>query len=128
MQKKIRTIIFSIMAVVFFAAAPMILFYSEGYRFDFQQKKLLKTGGFYVKTSVPAAEVYIDQKFINKTSTFITYDYLAQNLLPKNHDIKIQKTGYHTWEKTLAVKEKMVAKPTSLYFRTQSPFLRPNKK
>jgi hypothetical protein len=104
------------MAVVFFAAAPMILFYSEGYRFDFQQKKLLKTGGFYVKTSVPAAEVYIDQKYINKTSTFITYDYLAQNLLPKNHDIKIQKTGYHTWEKTLAVKEKMVAQANVTLF------------
>ncbi len=116
MQKHIRTTIFSIMAVVFFTAAPIILFYSEGYRFDFQQKKLLKTGGFYVKTSIPAAEVYIDQKYINKTSQFINYDFLAQNLLPKSHEIKIQKTGYHTWEKNLIVKEKMVTQANVTLF------------
>jgi hypothetical protein len=116
MQKKLRTTIFGILAFIFLVAAPMILFYSEGYRYDFQQNKILKTGGFYVKTSIPAAEVYIDQKYINKTSQFINFDFLAQNLLPKNHDIRIQKTGYHTWEKNLMVKEKMVAQANITLF------------
>jgi hypothetical protein len=83
--------------------------YSQGYRFDFNKMKFLETGGVYVKTNPGDADISIDEKYQNRTSGF-SREILIQNLLPKNHSIKIEKAGYHSWEKTLEVKEKNVAK------------------
>ena len=109
MNKHLRTILFTGLGIVFIAIAPVIIFYSQGYRYDFQKNQLLLTGGMYVKTSQPAADVYIDNKFTNKTGQILSYDFLVQNLLPKTHNIRIEKAGYLSWQKNLTVKEKMVA-------------------
>ena len=80
MKKKLRNILFLSLVIIFFVISPAIILYSQGYRFDFQKRQLLKTGGIYVKTSLPAAEVYIDGKYKNKTGQLLSYDFFAQNL------------------------------------------------
>src|SRR5574343_609095 len=98
MNKKIRTIFFFALLLIFLDITPLIIFYSQGYRFDWKQWKVFETGGIYLKTSVPAANVYIDNKFSNRTGQILTYDFLTQNLLPIKHNIKVEKPGYSSWE------------------------------
>ncbi len=107
MTKRTRTALFILMVLIFAVIAPGIIMYSQGYRFDFKKMKYLETGGIYVKTMPGDATVSIDKDYQNKTSGF-SRDLLVQNLLPENHSIKIEKDGYHSWNKTLEVTEKKV--------------------
>jgi len=104
------------LAIIFIIIAPLILLYSQGYRFDFQKYEILKTGGIYIKTSEPGAEIYIDEKYNNKTNQFLSYDFLVQNLIPKEHLIKVKKPEFVSWEKNLLVKEKMVTQAYIILF------------
>lgn len=108
MTKRTRTALFVLMVLIFTVIAPVIIMYSQGYRFDVKKMKFLETGGIYVKTMPGDATISIDDDYQNKTSGF-SRDLLIQNLLPENHNIKIEKEGYYSWTKTLEVKEKKVA-------------------
>lgn len=116
MNKKSRTILFTTLFIIFLMISPIIILYSQGYRFDFQKWQLLKTGGVYIKTSLPAADIYIDNKYKNKTGQLLSYDFLAQNLLPQTHTVRVEKSGYLPWEKNLLVKEKIVTQAYVVLF------------
>jgi len=109
MTKKNRNIILGICIIIFFFIAPYIVFYSLGYRIDFEQKKLVATGGIYVKALPQGANVIIDSKISNKTS-LLSPTVFVQNLLPKQHLVEIKKEGYYDYKKTLDVREKEVIK------------------
>jgi|SRR3989344_2314674 len=109
MTKKIRLIIFYVCAVVFFIIAPYIIIYSLGYRIDFEQKKLVTTGGIYVRALPQGADVIVDSKISNRIS-LLSPTVFVQNLLPKQHSILIKKEGYFDYKKNLKVEEKEVAR------------------
>ena len=81
--------------------------YSQGYRFDIKKFQFVETGGIYIKAFPEEADLYINDEYINKTS-FFTRDILIQNLLPENYNIRIEKEGYHFWEKNLEIESKKV--------------------
>jgi len=60
--------------------------------------KLVETGGLSIKTSIPEVSIFINDQYKNKTSAF-SRDLLVQNLTPGEYKIRIEKTGYQTWEK-----------------------------
>ena len=109
MSKKTRRIILLICSVLFFIITPIIVLYSLGYRIDFEEKKIVATGGIYVKALPLGANIIIDSKISNKTSILSNYVFV-QNLLPKQHSILIKKDGYYDYQKNLAVKENEVTK------------------
>jgi len=81
--------------------------YSQGYRFDIKKFQFVETGAIYIKVFPEEANLYIDDEYINKTS-FFTRDILVQNLLPENYNIRVEKEGYHFWEKNLEIESKKV--------------------
>ena len=107
MTKRVRTILFSICAILFFLIAPTITLYSMGYRIDFDSKKIVQTGGFYFKVSPKNVQILIDEKIEKKTDIFFG-SILIKNLLPKEYKVQIKKEGYLPWEKTLEIKERGV--------------------
>ncbi|MDD5569093.1 MAG: DUF5050 domain-containing protein [Candidatus Pacebacteria bacterium] len=107
MNKKIRTAIFAFFVLAFLAIAPVIVFYSQGYRYDWQTKSILKIGGVYIKTTFSNANIFIDGKYASRTAA-LSHDLLIQDLTAKEHNIRVEAAGYRTWEKNLFVKEKMV--------------------
>ena len=109
MTKKTRLIILLICASLFVIITPMIIFYSLGYRIDFENKKVVATGGIYVKANPLGAEITIDSRTDKKTNIFSTYVFV-QNLIPKKHSVTIKKDGYFEYQKTLDVKENEVTK------------------
>ncbi|MBI2042305.1 MAG: PEGA domain-containing protein [Candidatus Nealsonbacteria bacterium] len=108
MQKRTRTILFVACLLLFFLAAPSAILYSQGYRFDFDQKRITQTGAFYAKVSPRGAKIYLNNKLRGATS-FIDSSLLVENLLPGKYEIEIRKDGYHSWQKTLIVREREVS-------------------
>ncbi|MEK7541170.1 MAG: PEGA domain-containing protein [Patescibacteria group bacterium] len=122
MTKKIRLITLILCAICFFIVAPYIIVYSLGYRIDFEQKKIVATGGIYVKAMPQGADVIIDSKVSGRTS-LLSPSVFAQNLLPKQHSILIKKDGYYDYKKTLEVKEKEVTRlERVILFKKNIPF------
>lgn len=109
MEKRNRLILLIFCAVLFFFIAPLVLFYSQGYRFDFDEKKFVGTGGLYIQVSNTSAGIYLNGKFVRKTG-FLSNAALIKNLLPKKHNIEIKKTDFWPWQKILGIEEKKVTK------------------
>ncbi|KUK66351.1 MAG: transmembrane(s)proteins 9..31 [Parcubacteria bacterium 34_609] len=90
------------MVIIFLIIGPSIIMYSQGYRFDIKKFQFVETGGLYIKAFPEEVQLYINDKYINKTS-FFTRDILVQNLLPDNYNIRVEKDGYHSWKKNLEI-------------------------
>jgi len=99
MTKKTRTILFLVFLFIFLSAAPAVVLYSQGYRIDFDNKKISRTGGLFLKIEPKQVEIYLDGKLTEKTDFFFG-SVLIENLLPKKYEIEIKKPEFATWEKT----------------------------
>jgi len=116
MKQKYRKSLFISFLLTFLILAPILIFRSQGYRFDFQNKRIIQTGGFYFDVSPKQTSIYLNDKFSRKTDFFFN-STLIENLLPKKYNVKIEKDDYITWEKNLEIKEKEVteAKNVTLF-------------
>lgn len=120
MTKKTRTILFISLVIFFLLIAPSIIFYSQGYRFDFERKKITQTGAFYFKVLPKQVEIYLNGELSKKTDFFFGTAYI-ENLLPKKYNLKIEKEDYHPWEKTLEIKEKEVTETKNIVLIPKNP-------
>ena len=119
MTKKTRTILFTICLVFFILAAPALILYSQGYRFDLGNKKIVQTGAFYFKISPKNANIYLDGEFIKKTSS-LTGSTMVGDLAPKIYKVEIKKYGYLSWRKYLDIKEKEVTEAKDIILFPQN--------
>ena len=113
MTKKFKRTLFITAFLFFLVSAPTLIFYSQGYRFDFANKKIVKTGGLFLKVSPPGVNIYIDHNLSNKTNFFFDSAFI-DGLTPKKYQITIKKDGYYNWTKTLSVKEKQVSEAKNI--------------
>ena len=120
MTKKNRTILLISVAILFFLITPLIILYSQGYRFDFETKKFFQTGAFSFKVWPQGAWVFLDNKLTKKTDFLFGTIYI-DNLLPKKYRVKIKKEGYLIWEKTLEIKEKWVTDNKNIFLVPENP-------
>ena len=120
MTKKTRTVLFLICLFLFLLIAPVTIFYSQGYRFDIDSKKITQTGGLFLKIEPKQVEIYINGKLKKKTDFFFG-SALIENLLPKKYKVEIKKEGYHPWEKNLEIKEKQVTEVKNIVLFSENP-------
>lgn len=120
MTRKTRTILFIILFFLFILLAPAAVLYSQGYRFDFGEKKFSQTGGLFLKILPRQAEIYLDGKLKKKTDFFFG-SALIENLLPGKYEIKVKKQGFHSWTKTLELKEKQVTDAKNIVLFPENP-------
>lgn len=109
MTRKTRLILFLTLLIVYLILAPVLIFYSLGYRFDFTTKKIVNTGGFYIKVWPSDSQVLIGEK-INKRTGVFSNELLIQGLLPKKYKMVVKKDGYFDWEKTLEIEKQTVTR------------------
>ncbi|MDP2641038.1 MAG: hypothetical protein Q8P39_00645 [Candidatus Yanofskybacteria bacterium] len=107
MQKRHRTILFFVLAVLFLLIAPSLALYSQGYRFDWNQRKVTQTGAFFFKVSPTRVSIFIDGEPISGTDFFFGTT-LTRNFLPGPYHIRLEKEGYISWERTLEIQENAV--------------------
>lgn len=114
MTKKARTILFLLCFFLFLLIAPLAVLYSQGYRFDFENKALSQTGGIFIKAEPRQAEIYLNDQLVKRTDFFFG-SALIENLLPKKYKIEVKKPGYLSWEKNLEVREKEVTEAKEIF-------------
>jgi len=135
MTKKTRTLLFFILLFCFLVLAPSIVFYSWGYRFNFETKAIVKTGAFYFKVLPKSAQIsiapldskgnVIKEKEIIKKTDFFFDAALIENLLPKKYQIEIKKDGFYSWKKILELKENQVAEAKNIVLVPQDIGINP---
>jgi len=92
-----------ILIAAFLTATPLVLFFSFGYSYDFENHALLKTGAITVNTQPRGAVVTFDGKILDSTTPLH-----VKHLLPGQYTIKIQKDGYRDWEDVITVESRQV--------------------
>jgi len=95
MTRRIRTAIFISLALVFLVAAPITVIYSLGWRFDWEEKKVIQPGIFYFKVWPKSSQIYIDGEAEKKTDIFFGSAWI-EGLKAGEHSVKIEKEGYHS--------------------------------
>lgn len=120
MVKKTRIILFLFCLFLFFLIATISIFYSHGYRVDLKTKKIVQTGGIFLKVEPKPAKVFIDEKLRKKTD-FLFGTILIKNLLPGIHKIRVEKEGFYPWEKNLEIKEKEVTEAKNIVLISENP-------
>ncbi|MEK7542388.1 MAG: PEGA domain-containing protein [Patescibacteria group bacterium] len=107
MTKRTRTVLFCLLGTIFLLGTPAIILYSQGYRFDWEERWFFKVGAFYFSAIPTRAEVFVNEKSIGQTARVLG-TILTKNFPSNTYHIRIQKEGYHAWEKQLEVFEKQV--------------------
>jgi hypothetical protein len=108
MNLKIRRSIFYSLIVIFLVLAFFIIPYSNGWRFDPSTLSFVKLGGLYLNVEPTEASVQVDKLTFEIKSSFMKSGLLIANLFPKTYHISIQKTGFQSWNKNMAVKPSLV--------------------
>jgi len=107
MSSKIRNILFIAFIGLFVIITPLVMLYAAGYEFNWEAKKIQKTGTLNIITDPKGAKVYLDGKvltetslasFINKARPVYTPAKI-KNLLPGEYLVKLEAEGYWPWEK-----------------------------
>lgn len=101
MTKLHRRLIYIIFIVIFLIAAPAVILYTSGYRYNLAKGRIQKTG-ILMLSSVPRdAEIWLNGKKVEKKQTPTRLEYI----LPGDYEIQFKKAGYHDWQKKLPVYE-----------------------
>ncbi len=111
LTKKTRRNIFITLMVVFVLAAPVILAKSLGYKIEQLDDifTLVKTGGIYLHSDITNAQIYLDDKYVEKNGLLLR-NTLIQSLKPeKTYHVVVKKEGMNSWEKTLMVYPSVVS-------------------
>lgn len=112
MNRKTRSFLFLFLVLIFLIAAPSAVFYSQGYRLDLENLRVVQTGGFYFKVVPQNVSIVITpenrRKIIKSDTDFFFGTSYIRNLLPGKYNLTVAKEGYHSWYKSLKIKEKMV--------------------
>ena len=107
MTRKTRHIFFYSCIATFVCAAPFLVAYSLGYIFHPTTGLLEKTGGIFIKSKTPRIFIFVDGTFMKETS-YLSGDALLTDITPGMHRLRIEKSNYHTWSKTIHVEPSLV--------------------
>lgn len=94
-----RRILYSVFFLLFFLAAPVLLLATAGYRIDFPRRVLFKTSTIVLSLGTPPDRTLLDGKAIRSRGTTLRLNALT----PGIHAIRLEKEGYHPWEKAVSV-------------------------
>ena len=123
MNKKIRLSLFLIISVCFVFASIFFVLYTQGLKFDFSQKKFVRTGGIFVNVENPNSKIYLNNNLVAKNS-IIKNSTFIKNLLPKKYLIKIDKNGFFPWQKDLKVEEGKVTEVQNITLFKKNPYFK----
>ncbi len=109
MTLKARKFLFYSLAILFVFVATTILLYSRGTIFDFRTFSFVQTGGIYIESDPPDAEIELDGKPIHNSVGILQAGTFINNLLPAKYTVTLHKDGYQSWKKEVEVLPSEVA-------------------
>lgn len=111
----IRQILPWLFALLFLITAPLLIFYTSGYRYNVK-KGLIERNGTLIVDSTPAgADIFIDDQNIQER-TPIT----LQNIVPGWHTVRVQRSRYSSWQETVLIRPERVTFANSIWLWRQA--------
>lgn len=101
LTKKVRRIILALFFTAFFLISPILIMYTAGYRYDFQNGFLKEIGALSIDILPKNATVYLNDAKLNGKIPI-----RLKNIVPQKYQIKITADGYYDWSKEVTVKRK----------------------
>lgn len=108
MTRTARRVIFYSLVLIFVLAAPLTILFARGYSFDWQTRKLVQAGGFYLKSLPAEANITIDGKDKKTTPRLIS------RLAPKTYAVSLAKNGFSAWQKNLEIQPQLVTEARNI--------------
>lgn len=96
-----RRIVYIFFIIVFLVVAPLVILYTQGYRYNFERRAIQKTGIMIVSSIPRKADIYLNNTRYTERQT----PAKIERVLPGDYEIRLEKEGYHTWQKRLPVFE-----------------------
>jgi hypothetical protein len=93
-----RRILPWIFTIAFIVAAPALVFYTAGYRWNPKKEKIERNGTLIVDSVPQDARL-----FLNGRDTAETSPITLQNVTPGKYTVSLTLDGYHPWQKRLDV-------------------------
>lgn len=119
MNPRARRLIRRTFIAAFFIVAPAIILSTAGYRYNFLRQRFERTGVMLVETRPEGGTVILNGK-LQKSET----PARLQKLSPGPYTIRVEKPGYHSWEKSVAVQSRVTTFLNEIsLFRKTSPVL-----
>ncbi len=103
-KRKIKILLF---IAAFLVISPLVILYASGDILG-DGWSILKTGGIYISGAPTGSTIYFNGKEKSQTS-FFERTILIKNLRAGAYDIRVEKAGYNTWEKKIAVTDNFVS-------------------
>ena len=100
-----RYALITVCVIIFLIIAPVLVLGIQGYIYDFENKKLVRTGIIVIQTEPKDVEVKIEG---NNSTRLRHKSGTVRFLIPGDYEIQISKNGYETWHKRMAVKAGLV--------------------
>lgn len=100
---------------IFLGTAPLLIFYTAGYRYNPKKHQVERSGTLIVDSSPKGAHVFLDGQDTQEVSP-ITF----QNIAPGWHDVKLVKSGYHSWQNTLDLRAEQVTFANNIWLWRES--------
>lgn len=120
MAKKIRFLLFVWFSVLFLVITPLVVFHARGYQFNFEEKKLVQTGGIFLKSTSPKAHIYLNNKLLK-----VQTPAALEGLTPGEYLIKLELNNFHSWQKKIKVKSSLVNKQENILLLPKNPEIIP---
>ncbi len=98
-----RSFFFWLLTLAFIVFAPVVVYFSLGYKFDPRTRKFLKTGVLSVKTFPEAARLSLAPGGAKEFTPCV-----LRELLPGHYEIALEKTGYYDYRTTVEIRPSLV--------------------
>lgn len=102
MTLRLRRILYTTFIILFFLAAPPLVLYTAGYRYDFRYGRVVETGSLVIRSRPEKADIYLDEKLYRQATPTI-----INNLLPGKLNLRVSKEGYHDWIQQLEISPRL---------------------
>lgn len=103
MSLPLRRLFFYIILALFVISAPLIILYTAGFRYNFKQNKILRTGAIMLSSDPAGANVFLNNRERRETTPA-----RLLNITPGEYDVGVSKDGYFPWQKKLTAQSNQV--------------------
>jgi len=101
---RFRPFLFWLFVLLFLSTTSSVLFYTFGYRFNFERGIFIYTGSVSIKSTPEKVDITVDKELIpEKKLGILNRSIHIGGLTPGEHFIKVSAPGYSTWTKKITI-------------------------
>lgn len=104
-DKIMRMTAFYLSVILFLVLLPIVLSYALGYKIDYGEFRVYKTGILYINSNPAGASIYLNGRLHNDVTPA-----KVEELKPGTYKVEVRREGFYPWERELVVRPNMVTR------------------